>query len=91
YAQADDALRSASKQEDFLAFMGAVHGKLGKVQSAARKGFFVNFNTSGTRVRLNYDTKFDGGDATEEFLWRIQGNKALLVGYHINSNALVLK
>jgi len=91
YSQADDAFRAATKQQDFLDFISAVHRKLGKVQNASQGGYFVNFSTSGTQVRLNYRTKFEGGDAQEEFIWKIKGNQAVLVGYHINSNALVTK
>jgi len=91
YSEADDALRAATKQQDFLAFVSAVHRKLGRVQNASQTSFFVNFSTSGTRVRLNYQTKFDGGDAQEEFIWKIKGDQAALVGYHINSTALITK
>jgi hypothetical protein len=91
YAQADPGLRSATKQQDFLDFVGAVHRKLGKVQTATRASYFVNFTTSGTRVRLNYETKFEGGDAQEEFVWKIKGQDVVLLGYHINSTALILK
>ena len=91
YSEADDALRAATKHQDFLDFMGAVHRKLGRVQNVSQTGFFVNFTTSGTRVRLNYQTKFDGGEAQEEFIWKIKGNQAALVGYHINSTALITK
>jgi len=61
------------------------------VKAATQQGFFVNFTTSGTMVRLNYTTKSEQGDAQEEFLWKMKGNQAVLVGYHINSNALVTK
>jgi hypothetical protein len=91
YSQADDAFRGATKQQDFLDFVGAVHRKLGKVRNASQSGYFVNFSTSGTQVRLNYQTKFEGGDAQEEFVWHVSGKQALLVGYHINSIALITK
>jgi len=91
YSQAGVALRNASSQQDFIDFMSAVHRKRGKVQSASRTRFFVNFTTSGTRVTLNYQTKFEGGDGQEQFLWHVSGAQALLVGYHINSKALILK
>jgi Protein of unknown function (DUF4019) len=91
YAQADDAFRAASKQQDFLDLMSAIHRKLGRVQSASETRYFVNFTTSGTQVRLNYHTKFEGGEGDEEFLWHVSGEQALLLGYHINSNALILK
>jgi len=91
YSEADDALRTATKRQDFLDFISAVHRKLGRVQNASQTGFFVNFSTSGTRVRLNYQTKFDGGNAQEEFIWKIKGDQPALIGYHISSNALITK
>ena len=91
YQNADGRLRATSKQDDFLALMTAVHNKLGTVQEASRKGFFVNYNTSGSSIRLTYATKFSGGDAEEEFLWSKQGDGVRLLGYHINSNALITK
>jgi len=75
YSQTDDALCNATKQQDFLEFISAVHRKLGKTQSASQGSFFVNFSTGGTRVRLNYHTKFAEGDAQEEFIWKIKGTK----------------
>jgi hypothetical protein len=91
YAQADPTFRGATSSQEFLDFMAAVHRKLGNEQSAAETGYFVNFTTSGTRVRLNYKTKFDGGEAEEEFVWAVSGEKAALMGYHINSTTLILK
>jgi hypothetical protein len=88
YSQADDAFRAATKRQDFLDFISAVHRKLGKVQNVSHGGYFVNFSTSGTQLRLNYHTKFEQGDAQEEFIWKIKGKQAALAGYHINSNAL---
>ncbi len=67
YSQADQRFRDASPQSDLLALLNAVHTELGKVTDASRQGFFVNYNTSGTQVRLTYSTKFAGGDAQEEF------------------------
>jgi uncharacterized protein DUF4019 len=91
YNNAEQRFRDASKQEDFVALMTAVHKKLGTVKQSSRQGFFVNYNTSGTSIRLTYSTKFSGGDADEEFLWSKRGDSFLLLGYHINSNALITK
>lgn len=91
YNNADARLRSTSKQEDFLALMTAVHNKLGTVQQSSRQGSFVNYNTSGSSIRVTYATKFSGGDADEEFLWSKSGDTFHLLGYHINSNALITK
>jgi len=91
YTEADQRFRDSSPQPEFLTFMNAVHAKLGKVTDATRQGFFVNFTTSGKRVRLTYATKFAAGDAQEEFVWAKNGNDFALLGYHINSMALVTK
>jgi hypothetical protein len=91
YSQADSVFRGVTKQQDFLDFMSAINRKLGKFQSASQTGYFVNWTTSGTRIRLNFASKYEGGDAQEEFLWHISGKQALLVGYHISSNSLITK
>ena len=42
-------------------------------------------------MTLQYATTFDGGDAAEQFVYRLGDGKALLAGYHINSLALIVK
>ena len=91
YAQADQKFRDATKQDDFVTLMNAIHKKLGPVGSAERKSFFVNYNTSGSQIRVNYATKFGEGDAEEQFVWSKNGDDVALLGYHITSNALIIK
>jgi hypothetical protein len=91
YTQADQRFRDVTKQDDFIALMTAVHRKLGRVGSATRQGFFVNYNTSGTRIRTTYGTKFSDGDAQEQFVWSKSGGNVALLGYNIQSNSLVVK
>ena len=91
YSEADSRFRDATKLADFLALMNAVHSKLGSVQSSSQQTFFVNYNTSGSTVRVVYSTKFAGGEAREEFIWAKSGDKVQLLGYNINSNALITK
>jgi Protein of unknown function (DUF4019) len=91
YDQADPQFRKVSKQEDFVALMTAIHKKLGHVESAARQGLFWNDTTSGLRIRLTYNTKFSDGDAQEQFVWTKNGDNLVLLGYNINSNALITK
>jgi len=91
YVQADQKFRDATKQDDFVALMTAVHKKLGRVGNVARKGFFVNYNTSGSQIRVNYTTKFGDGDAEEQVVGSKKGDNLALLGYHINSNALITK
>lgn len=92
YAQADENLHKAATETDFVNLLEAVHHKLGRVQKSQRRNYQLNWSTAqGTVVTLIYDTAFDGGNSTEQFAWRIHENQPVLIGYHINSNALITK
>jgi len=91
YSASGDELKKAAKREEFVALLDAIHRKLGVTKSWTKKGWNVNYHTSGTFVTLNYSTIFDGGDAAEQFVYRLKDGKALLAGYHINSTALIVK
>ena len=69
----------------------AVHHKLGMVQSTDRRDFFANVRTGGGRVDANYSTRFDSGTAQGHSVFRTAGDGVPLVGYHINSDALITK
>jgi hypothetical protein len=91
YDQAADDLRQATTHDDFVAFVQAVHRKLGNTKSSDKTGWNVNYQTSGHFVTLAYKTTFDGGTAQEQFVFRLHDKAAVLVGYHINSTALIVK
>jgi hypothetical protein len=91
WEQSADELKKASPQPQFVEFLGAVHRKLGNTKSADKTGWNVNYQTSGSFVTLGYKTVFAEGDAQEQFVFRLQDKTALLVGYHINSMALITK
>ena len=91
YNQADTKLQETTKADEFFSLLTAVHAKLGNYQSATQQGYFVNFTTSGTTIRLTYKTRYAGGDAQEVFIWRKNGGDLKLLGYNINSNALIIK
>lgn len=91
YEDGADELKQAVQRQDFVALLDAVHRKLGDVSSSTKSGWNVNYHTSGTFVTLTYDTAFSQGKATEQFVFKLSDSKALLVGYHINSNDLVAR
>jgi hypothetical protein len=91
YAQASEDLKNAASEADFVALLDAVHRKLGTVQKSERQTWNVNYHTSGTFATLVYKTQYAGGEAAETFVYRIENDTALLVDYHINSNALITK
>ena len=68
-----------------------MHRKLGLTKSSMAQSWNVNYHTSGTFITLSYATTYEGGDAREQFVFRLQGAEAKLAGYHIGSDALVLK
>ncbi|HYL83984.1 MAG TPA: hypothetical protein VE263_07115 [Candidatus Angelobacter sp.] len=92
YAVADENLQKTTSEGDFVAFLQAVHKKLGNVQKSQRSNFQIGVSTQqGTVVTLVYQTTFDQGSGTERFQWHMRDNQPMLLGYHITSNALVLK
>ncbi|MHA3773092.1 hypothetical protein ACXR0O_16290 [Verrucomicrobiota bacterium sgz303538] len=91
YSAAHADFKSASTEKDFVALLNAVHRKLGAIKSSKQIGWRVNSFNFQTNVLLNYKTTFAGGDAVESFNCRIDGDKAVLLGYNINSNALITK
>jgi hypothetical protein len=91
YAESADELKKVTTQEKLSALLEAVHRKLGIVKSSLKESWNVNYHTSGTFITLTYATIYEGGDAREQFIYRLQGPDAKLAGYHISSDALVLK
>ena len=90
YAESASDLKKATTREDFVALLDAVHRKLGPKKTSTRQGWKVDYNTSGSFVTLSYATTYTQGEAVEQFVYRLHDNKASLVGYHINSNALII-
>jgi hypothetical protein len=91
YDSAGDDLKRVSPEQQFVPLLDAVHRKLGQTRTATRSGWNVNYSTSGNFITLNYHTVYAEGDASEQFVYRMMGEKPVLVGYHVNSNALILK
>jgi hypothetical protein len=91
YADSSEDLKSVTTHEKLVALLEAVHKKLGATKSSKEQSWNVNFHTSGTFITLTYATSYESGDASEQFVYRLQGANALLAGYHINADALILK
>ena len=91
YIQADEDFKKAADEASFVELLEAVRRKLGTVKQAKPLVWNVNVTTSGTLVRLSYDVEFTEGQATEEFVFRVSGNKAMLYNYNVNSPLLITK
>ncbi|MFN2531483.1 MAG: hypothetical protein ABR555_09320 [Pyrinomonadaceae bacterium] len=51
----------------------------------------MNATTTGTYVSLAYAVEFSEGKGTEQFVFRVSGDKALLFNYNVNSPLLIIK
>jgi hypothetical protein len=89
YSASDAQYKSGSSREDSTKFLAAVRTKLGRFQSGKTLGWNDNVNPDGHFVTLSREAQFERGKAQETFVIRIAGNKAVLVGYNINSNTLI--
>ena len=67
-----------------------VHRKLGNTRTSEQVGFNDQVNTGGHFLSVAYKTTFEKGVASENFYFRIVDGKAVLAGYHIASDALIV-
>jgi hypothetical protein len=89
YTAAATDFRKATTQEDFNKLLGAIAARLGKHVSSAQSGWHVNAGTGGTIVTLTFNSTFERGVGTEQFVFRIKDQKPQLLGYHIQSNDML--
>ena len=91
YNEADPEFKTTVTEEELVTLLEAVHRKLGTVTKANAAGWNVNATTAGTLVKLSYDVDFSEGKGTEEFVYRVNGDKAGLYNYHVNSPLLITR
>lgn len=91
YAEGHSKLKNATSEKEFLEFVGTVQRKLGKVTNTSMAGLNIRSVNSTTTAVLTQDTMFEHGKGTETFTFEIDDDKAVLLGYHINSKELVMK
>ena len=71
YDEATVEFRRAASARDFRDLRTVVDERLGVVQRAIRRGWHVNYTTNGTIVTATYETHFERGRGTEQFVYRI--------------------
>ena len=89
YAGSGTEFRQSGSEQVATETLQRIHDRLGAFRSSHQSGWRVNFGTAGNVVNLTYDTQFASGAGHEDFVFRIGGTKAQLVGYHVNSPALL--
>lgn len=91
YEQADDEFKKAGTEEQFVTLLEALRKKLGTVKQSEQTGWRVNATPNGTMVSLGYNVEFTEGKGTEEFVFHVSGDKAMLYNYNVNSPLLITK
>ena len=91
YAQSDEGFRKATSEADTLALFDAVRRKLGTVKNSSQTGWHVNATPGGTVLTLVYDVEFSEGKGTEQFVFHVSGDKALLFNYNVNSPLFITR
>ena len=90
YQAADPRFRQAAPSADFEKMLGAIRRKLGTTVSTRQTGFRVNYHTAGNTVELAQQTRFQRGEGAESFVFALSGGKVALLGYNIQSQALIV-
>jgi hypothetical protein len=85
YDEAHMSFRAAQPAETMIATMQGVKKNYGNLKSSTKRSWGFNSNNGMTDVKLGYDSIFDYGAAVEAFVFRMTGDKALLVNYEIMS------
>jgi len=91
YVDTTENFREAASEAEFVEFMTAVRRKLGDIRETELTAMEVNWESGETSIYLGYDTVFELGKATEQFVWILDGEKARLESYQIDSKELILK
>jgi hypothetical protein len=90
-SESDEAFRNSANRDEIIKFLTGVHSKLGLSRGFTRTNTFVNATTSGTFIKVTYQSTFDQGNATEAFTWRKAAGDLKLVRYDINSSIFITR
>ena len=77
--------RQMSTEATWLSLCNQLDRGLGKVELSKQIGWQDQMVNGDHRISVVYESAFEKGPGREEFLFRIQDGKAILLGYHLNS------
>ena len=79
-------MKNSLSRDQFAATFGGIYSRTGAFKSGKTTGWKVNYGTDGNFVVLNRDAEFQHASGTEEFVFRVEGGKAVLAGYHVKTS-----
>ncbi|MCB5424240.1 DUF4019 domain-containing protein [Altererythrobacter sp. CC-YST694] len=81
--------RKITKEKEFEKLLVAVRTKLGAVKKVEQAGWQANTMNGVSTVVINTKTAFEKGEGIETFTYVKQDSGLKLLGYNINSAALI--
>jgi hypothetical protein len=91
YAATGAEFKSLVPRATALALFAAIDRKLGSLRQTKQINWNVNTRNLITTVALVYQSRFEAGEATETFTFRVQNGKPELIGYNIASMDMLIK
>jgi hypothetical protein len=85
YDAAHANFRSSQPADQMAATLERVKRNYGAFKSAVRRSWGFSTDNGVSDVKLKYDSVYENGTAVEAFVYRMSGEKALLVSYDIMS------
>lgn len=83
YDEAHANFRNSQSAEVVIGTLQGVKHNYGAFKSATRRSWGFSSDNGVTDVRLKYDSAYANGSAVEAFVYRMSGDKALLLSYDI--------
>ena len=85
YDKAHANFRNSQSADVIIGTLQGVKRNYGAFKGAIRRSWGFNTDNGVTDVKLKYDSAYENGSAVEAFVYRMSGDKALLVSYDIMS------
>ena len=85
YNEAHKNLRNTRSADEIVAMLERGKQNYGAFKSASRRSWGFNSDNGVTNIKLKYDSAYERGSAVEAFVYRMTGDKALLISYDIMS------
>lgn len=85
YDEAHANFRSAQPADVMIGTLQGVKQNYGAFKNATRRSWGFSSDNGVSDVKLKYDSIFANGSAVEAFVYRMSGDKALLLSYDIMS------
>ncbi len=81
-------IKATISRGNFVRTLAGIHQSLGAYKSGKTVRWNNSVGTDGHVVNLTRDATFERGSGGEEFVFRIEKDRAVLAGYHVKSPAL---